>query len=106
MPEGFLFAGRVCYDACAMPALFAVVHGTVQGVGFRYFVSRQARALGLAGHALNRADGSVEIYAEGSRAALDRLLDRLREGPVGSRVARVESRFTEADRGLDGFDVG
>jgi len=42
-----------------------VVHGRVQGVGFRYFVERVARQLGLDGYVKNRADGTVEVYASG-----------------------------------------
>ena len=50
-----------------MPAYRYVVRGRVQGVGYRYFVLRQADALGVAGFARNRADGSVEVVAEGER---------------------------------------
>jgi hypothetical protein len=49
-----------------MHRLHAVVHGRVQGVGFRYFVMREARALGLSGWVRNQADGSVEVEAEGA----------------------------------------
>ena len=48
----------------AVPAYRYVVHGRVQGVGYRYFVLRQAEVLGVAGFARNRADGSVEVLAE------------------------------------------
>ena len=73
-----------------MPMLRATVHGFVQGVGYRYFVRRKAHELGLAGQAVNRPDGTVEVEATGPREALSALLDALREGPVASRVERVE----------------
>ena len=50
-----------------MPAARYVVRGRVQGVGYRYFVLRQAEELGLAGFARNLPDGSVEVIAEGAR---------------------------------------
>ncbi len=53
-----------------MPAYRYVVRGVVQGVGYRYFVLRQAVTLGLAGYARNCGDGSVEVVAEGEARAL------------------------------------
>ncbi len=77
----------------AMPVLHATVHGIVQGVGFRAFVHRQAGALGLACRAVNFPDGTVRVEAQGERAALEALLEALREGPVASRVERVDHGF-------------
>lgn len=68
-----------------------LVSGFVQGVGFRWFVARHARALGLTGFARNLPDGRVEVVASGSDgAALDRLEERLRAGPAHAQVERVE----------------
>jgi len=67
-----------------------VVRGRVQGVGFRWFVRERARALGLAGSVANRADGSVEVQAEGDQAAIDSFLDHLRAGPAGAQVLGVD----------------
>jgi acylphosphatase len=67
-----------------------VVAGLVQGVGFRWFVARNARALGLAGYARNLADGRVEVVATGSdAAALARLEVLLRAGPAHAQVDSV-----------------
>jgi acylphosphatase len=66
-----------------------VVHGRVQGVGFRYFVLREARRLDLDGWTANEPDGSVRVVADGPREALDVLLEALREGPPASIVERV-----------------
>ncbi len=72
-----------------MAARRFIVHGHVQGVGFRYFTLEAARALGVRGFVRNLPDGSVEALAEGEMAALDKLHGMLLEGPPGSRVTRV-----------------
>ncbi len=70
-------------------AIRATVRGVVQGVGFRWFVSREANRLGLSGWVANRTDGSVEVLAEGDHADIDALLAALREGPPGASVSSV-----------------
>jgi acylphosphatase len=79
------------------------VSGTVQGVGFRYFVERAARQLKLAGYVRNLSDGRVEIYAIGVVTSLEALRGELERGPRGAFVARVdeeeaplEPRFSES----------
>jgi acylphosphatase len=68
-----------------------LVSGLVQGVGFRWFVARHARALGLAGYARNLADGRVEVVASGDDAApLARLEQLLLAGPANAQVYGVE----------------
>ncbi len=71
-----------------------LVRGRVQGVGFRWFVARTARALGLAGHARNLADGSVEVVASGEAELLDRLEAKLAQGPPGATVSGVDVETT------------
>lgn len=80
------------------------VEGRVQGVGYRYFVLRAAEELGVSGFARNLADGSVEVVAEGTDAALLELETRLRAGPSFGRVSRVE-RSALAPRGDQGFHI-
>jgi acylphosphatase len=68
-----------------------LVSGVVQGVGFRWYVARHARTLGLAGFARNLADGRVEVVASGGDAgSLDRLESLIRAGPAHASVERVE----------------
>lgn len=67
-----------------------VVIGHVQGVGFRFFAERAAAIEGLHGWVANRADGSVEVLAEGDREAVARFESRLRHGPPRARVDRLE----------------
>ena len=76
----------------------------MQGVGYRYFVLRHAEELGLAGYAKNQADGTVEVVAEGADAALQKLEERLNEGPSFAHVSRVELEAI-AERGASGFHV-
>ncbi len=66
------------------------MRGRVQGVGFRFFAERAARELGICGWVRNLPDGTVETLAEGDEDAVQRYLDRLRKGPLGSRVDAVE----------------
>jgi acylphosphatase len=79
-----------------------IVHGLVQGVGFRYWLARAARTRGLAGSAVNRADGAVEIVLEGETEAVESVLRLCHEGPRGAAVERVEVE-DEQPEGLRGF---
>lgn len=70
--------------------LHALVSGRVQGVGFRFFVVREARRLGLAGVVQNLPDRRVEVLARGDRPSLERFVEMLNRGPILSRVDRVD----------------
>jgi acylphosphatase len=85
--------------------LDATVHGRVQGVGFRYYVIRQAARFDLTGWVANEPDGSVRCVAEGPRAALDALLEALEQGPAGAFVDRVSTGWGPATGGFSSFDV-
>ena len=67
-----------------------IVRGRVQGVGFRWFVEREARQLGLCGWVRNNEDSTVELVAGGTAEQLSDLRQRLEEGPRASRVERVD----------------
>jgi acylphosphatase len=67
-----------------------LVSGSVQGVGFRWFVARHARTLGLAGYARNLPDGRVEVVVTGPHDALPALEQLLRAGPANAQVEKVE----------------
>jgi acylphosphatase len=85
--------------------LEAVIHGSVQGVGFRFFVIRAARRLELHGWVANEASGRVRCVAEGPRPALEALLDGLREGPPGASVERVDATWSPGTGTFHDFDV-
>jgi acylphosphatase len=82
-----------------------VVHGRVQGVGFRYSLARAAETRGVAGWARNRGDGTVEAVFEGEPEAVDSLVRLCREGPRGAEVEQADV-FEEEPEGLTRFDVG
>lgn len=88
-----------------MQRLHAVVHGDVQGVGFRYFLIDHARPLGVRGWVRNRQDGTVEITAEGERRSLEGLLDVARRGPRGATVTDVEVTWAAASGTLGPFEI-
>ena len=71
-------------------ALHVRVSGTVQGVGFRWFVRERARRLGLSGWVRNLEDGSVEVAAEGDEPQIELLRTELQKGPSGAMVKAVE----------------
>jgi len=82
-----------------------IVRGRVQGVGFRWFVEREAHVLGIAGWVRNNHDGSVEILAQGTRDQLSGLHSRLREGPRAARVDAVEVSEDRPTAGLSSFRI-
>ena len=67
-----------------------LVTGRVQGVGFRWFVEREAQLIGVGGWVRNCDDGAVEVLASGTHAQLGSLYDGLREGPRAARIDQVE----------------
>ena len=85
--------------------LEALVHGRVQGVGFRAFVARHARRLELTGWVANESSGRVRSVAEGPRPALETLLADLSEGPSGAWVERVDASWLPATGGFRDFDI-
>ncbi|MCB9357277.1 MAG: acylphosphatase [Calditrichaeota bacterium] len=62
------------------------VTGTVQGVGFRYFVLERAQSLGVSGWVRNLRDGRVEAELEGEQESVNMLISAMREGPTFSHV--------------------
>ena len=82
-----------------------VVHGRVQGVGFRFFTRRAAVDLRLCGRVRNLADGTVEVLVRGERAAVDLLEDAVRRGPTHSRVVRVEVSSWDGSADWDDFEI-
>jgi acylphosphatase len=77
------------------------VRGIVQGVGFRYYVLRRARALGVTGWVRNLSDGSVEVVASGTTDQLSSLESWLFEGPSSAMVTAVD-KSDISDEVVDG----
>jgi acylphosphatase len=89
----------------AVEARRFVVRGRVQGVGFRWFVEREAHILGIAGWVRNNPDGGVEVLAQGTRDQLSGLHSRLREGPRAARVDAVEESEAKPARNITSFRI-
>lgn len=87
-----------------MPRLRILVSGRVQGVGFRWFTQRAARAHGLGGFVQNLPDGSVACEAEGPAERLQAFVADLRRGPRGSHVAELRSEPLP-EQGEGGFQI-
>ena len=87
-----------------MTAKLFTVRGRVQGVGFRYFVLREAQARGVAGWVRNLPDGAVEVLAAGEPALVDAFEGRLWHGPPHARVTEIEAAAANAPDG-PGFRV-
>lgn len=83
----------------------AVVCGYVQGVGFRAFARRQARALGLTGWVRNGVDGCVHVVAEGDRSDLLALVNALQRGPSEAEVQDVEVEWQPYGGAFADFEV-
>jgi acylphosphatase len=86
-------------------AIHAEVRGRVQGVGFRYTTERTARQLGLAGWVRNLPDGSVEVWAQGTPNAVQRLRVFLAHGPRAAVVESVSVEHVGPDPTLMTFGV-
>ena len=84
-----------------------LVRGRVQGVGFRWFVHREAAELGLRGWVRNTDDGHVEVVAAGEPEQLAELKAALHKGSRGSRVdAVIEHELAESEgEGLGPFEI-
>jgi acylphosphatase len=86
-------------------SLHAVIDGHVQGVGFRYFVQENASRLGLNGWVRNQYSGAVELTAEGSREALEQLLELVKQGPSRSIVTKVKFEWSVVERKHTQFGI-
>lgn len=85
--------------------LEAVVHGRVHGVGFRVFVLREARNLGLRGWVANEPGRQVRVVAEGPADRLGELVVALRTGPPAAIVERVDESWSPAVGDAPAFEI-
>jgi acylphosphatase len=87
--------------------LHFLIQGRVQGVGFRWYVHREASELDLRGWVRNTEDGDVEVVASGEEADLAELRASLRRGPRGSRVDRLIEHYLDEKEagGLSSFRI-
>ena len=81
------------------------IQGTVQGVGFRFFIYQTGLNLQLYGWVRNRINGNVEILAEGSREKLDTLLRETRKGPQMAKIVKVDVEWQKSRNDLPPFTI-
>jgi acylphosphatase len=81
-----------------------LIHGRVQGVGYRWWAQKSASLTGVDGYARNLDDGGVEVYAVGTREQLDSLAGYLRTGPRLADVRSFEEQEAAVER-VRGFNI-
>jgi acylphosphatase len=81
-----------------------LIHGRVQGVGYRWWAQQSASLTGVDGYTRNLDDGSVEVYAVGTREQLDNLAGYLRKGPRLADVRGFEEQESAIEK-LRGFSI-
>ena len=86
-----------------MTAWLLVVHGRVQGVGFRYAMTEAAEARGVSGWVRNRRDGTVEAFLQGEEVAVDAVIAWCRHGPPAARVTTIDASPATPDSTVTGF---
>lgn len=82
-----------------------IVNGLVQGVGFRYFVYREALKLNLVGYTKNLYTGEVLTIAEGEKSKVDELAKKIKVGPMHASVKNFKVDWLEPKNEFDSFDI-
>lgn len=88
-----------------MERIHLIVHGVVQGVGFRYHTREAAAQFGLTGMVKNRPDGTVAIVAEGAPSALHQFLAWAKQGPPAAHVTQVDITYGPANGEFSQFTI-
>ena len=82
-----------------------IVNGLVQGVGFRYFVLREAKKLNLNGYVKNLYTGEVLTVVEGEKAMVEEIIKKLRVGPIHAAVKDCKVDWGEPKNEFTEFEV-
>ncbi len=85
--------------------LHAIIHGRVQGVGFRWTVVDCAERHQLSGTTKNLPDGTVEVYAQGAKESLESFIKDLKDDPGSARVESVKTDYREPSARFNGFKI-
>lgn len=88
-----------------MMEMHAIVHGRVQGVFFRVTTQNYAQELGIRGTVKNKRDGTVEIFAQGTKKELDRLVKLLESDSGPGDVDFIATEFMKPIRTFTGFRI-
>lgn len=82
-----------------------IVSGYVQGVGYRYYALDLATSLGIKGYVKNVAGGGVEVFAEGEKTAVEKLIEMLKQGPYMSTVIGVDVEYHKCEHRYRDFNI-
>lgn len=82
-----------------------IVNGLVQGVGYRYFVYREAQKLGLKGYVKNLYTGEVLTVAEGEKSLVEELINKLKVGPMHASVKNCKVSWDEPINEFNSFEI-
>ena len=82
-----------------------IVNGLVQGVGYRYFVYREAQSLGVKGFVKNLYTGEVLTVAEGEKALIEELIKKIKVGPMHASVKNCFVDWKEPKNEFDHFEI-
>lgn len=88
-----------------MQQVHLFISGFVQGVGFRQFVTYNAKKMGVSGWVKNLPDGRVEALLQGSRESLEPMIRRLKKGPFIAKVEYVDVRWEEIEDTFEVFEI-
>jgi acylphosphatase len=88
-----------------MAAKHIIVHGRVQGVGFRGFVQAVAERLGLTGSVCNCPDSTVEIIVAGSPRRIEEFIQQVKQGPSLARVHHLEIQDLSVSKDYKSFSI-
>lgn len=89
-----------------MKTLKVYVSGSVQGVGYRYFVKGYADSLKISGYARNLGDGRVEVLMQGDDTAIEALINHIKQGSRYSSVTSIDCQQIENAPVQSGFVTG
>ncbi|MBB5324988.1 acylphosphatase [Anoxybacillus tepidamans] len=76
-----------------MRRLHAIVHGRVQGVGFRYYTQHEALKWDLTGWVKNNDDGTVELEVQGTDERIQMFMDKMHQGTPFAKVTKIETEY-------------
>jgi acylphosphatase len=81
------------------------ISGSVQGVGYRYFVKQNARKLGITGWVRNTEDGGVEAMLQGDEKIIEQMIAICKKGPFMSEVTQIGFEWETTEEELTDFTI-
>lgn len=88
-----------------MQQTHVLISGYVHGVGFRRFIQREAKALGLKGWVRNLHDRRVEAVIQGEKDKIDQLIKKCETGPMMAQVNSINLKLQQVEQLLDSFEI-